>query len=136
MNRGVAKRSAPGHGALAAIAGYDVAIAIREGLREALGAEWPAPWGNDPAIAYFNRGLALLRLDDRPKACDYARRAESRWLELARVAADPTADAVSQGALREGGMSAFEHSCRRSSRASPSLNDKAAATLGIGARRF
>src|SRR5208283_1239019 len=37
VNRGVAKRSAPGQGALAAIGDYDAAIAIMERLREVLG---------------------------------------------------------------------------------------------------
>jgi hypothetical protein len=34
MNRGNAKQSAPGHGAPAAIADYDAAVAIMERLRE------------------------------------------------------------------------------------------------------
>ena len=35
VNRGTAKQEAPGHGALAAIADYDAAIAITEVLRGA-----------------------------------------------------------------------------------------------------
>src|SRR5208283_955498 len=58
LNRGSAKHSAPGHGALAAIADYDAAIAILERLREVLGEDWPVPWRNDLAGAYVNRGVA------------------------------------------------------------------------------
>ena len=58
MNRGAAKRSAPRYGALAAIADYDAAIAIREGLRTMLGESWPLPWRNDLAAVYLNRGSA------------------------------------------------------------------------------
>ena len=58
MNRGVAKRAAPGHGAVAAIQDYDAAIAIRERLRAELAADWPVPWRNDLANAYINRGNA------------------------------------------------------------------------------
>src|SRR5208283_4153637 len=58
VNRGNAKQDAPGHGASAAIADYDTAIAIRERLREALGEDWPVPWRNDLAGAYMNRGNA------------------------------------------------------------------------------
>jgi hypothetical protein len=43
MNRGNANLYAYKHGALAAIADYDAAIAIRERLREALGEHWPVP---------------------------------------------------------------------------------------------
>ena len=88
MNRGNAKQSAPGHGAPAAIADYDTAIAIMERLREALGEDWPVPWRNDLATAHFFRGRARFRLDDRSGACNDARRAESLWLELARVAGE------------------------------------------------
>ncbi|MHB8480941.1 MAG: hypothetical protein ACYDA5_11110, partial [Vulcanimicrobiaceae bacterium] len=56
MNRGVAKRGAPGYGAAAAIADYDLAIALQEELRRAQGAQWPPAWRNDLAGAYRNRG--------------------------------------------------------------------------------
>jgi hypothetical protein len=58
MNRGNAKRSAPGHGSAVAIADFDRAIALREGLREALGDDWPFPWRNELAVTYSNRGIA------------------------------------------------------------------------------
>ncbi len=58
MNRGNAKQSAPGFGAAAAIGDYDRAIALREALRDTLGADWPIPWRNDLARAYVNRGIA------------------------------------------------------------------------------
>ena len=58
MNRGYAKRSAPGHGPGAAIADYDRAIEIRQALRDALGEDWPVPWRNDLASAFMNRGVA------------------------------------------------------------------------------
>jgi tetratricopeptide (TPR) repeat protein len=58
VNRGNARQVAPGHGALAAIADYDRAIALREELRAALGEGWPVPWRNDLARAYVNRGNA------------------------------------------------------------------------------
>jgi hypothetical protein len=88
INRGNAKQFAPGHGAPAAIADYDAAIAIGERLREALGEDWPVPWRNDLAHAHFNRGFACFRRDDRSGACDDARRAEHLWLELAGVAGE------------------------------------------------
>jgi hypothetical protein len=44
MNRGNAKRSAPGHEAPAAIADYDRAIAMWESLVEELGPELPPAW--------------------------------------------------------------------------------------------
>ena len=58
MNRGNAKRSAPGHGPAAAIADYDRAIELMQALREALGDDWPIPWRNDLAAAFMNRGNA------------------------------------------------------------------------------
>jgi hypothetical protein len=80
MNRGVAKRSAPGYGAAAAIADYDRAIALMEELRAGLGADWPVPCRNDLAGAYFNRALARRQCGDRAGA----RRAERLWSDLVR----------------------------------------------------
>jgi tetratricopeptide (TPR) repeat protein len=57
-NRGNVKQSAPGFGPAAAIGDYDVAIALMEALRDALGAEWPLSWRNDLANVYMNRGNA------------------------------------------------------------------------------
>ena len=85
MGRGIGKQDAPGHGMLAAIADYDAAIAIMEGLSEALGEECPVPWRNSLAFCYFSRGLAHLQLEDRATARADARQAESLWLDLGRV---------------------------------------------------
>ncbi|MHB8350629.1 MAG: P-loop domain-containing protein, partial [Vulcanimicrobiaceae bacterium] len=57
MNRGNAKQDAPGYGAAAAIADYDLAIALQEELRKTQGAQWPPAWRNDLAMAYMNRGV-------------------------------------------------------------------------------
>jgi hypothetical protein len=60
MNRGVAKRSADGHGPQAAIADYDLAIRVREKLRDDLLEESEAAWAPDYRIrlaeAFMNRG--------------------------------------------------------------------------------
>ena len=58
VNRGVARRNTPGHGALAAIADYDAAIDILRTLVEALGEHCPPAWRNDLANACLNRGNA------------------------------------------------------------------------------
>ena len=58
MNRGNAKRSAPGFGPGAAIADYDRAITLMEALQATLGEHWPVPWRNGLAGAYVNRGVA------------------------------------------------------------------------------
>jgi hypothetical protein len=60
MNRGNARQSAEGHGPVAAIADYDLAIEIREALRAALepDARWDPPLRNNLAAAYMNRGNA------------------------------------------------------------------------------
>ena len=65
VNRGAAKRSAPGFGPGAAIADYDRAITLREALQATLGQEWPVPWRNAPgfgpgaAIADYDRAITL-----------------------------------------------------------------------------
>ena len=58
VNRGNAKCDAPGHGPLAAIKDYDVAISIRSALVEALGEKCNPAWRNDLAGAFTNRGTA------------------------------------------------------------------------------
>jgi len=88
MNRGNAKLRVSGQGEPVAIADYDAAIVLMEGLRDALGAEWPVPWRDELGSAYFNRARAHLLREDRSRACDDARRAESLWTELVRVAGE------------------------------------------------
>jgi hypothetical protein len=58
MNRGNAKRVAPGFGPGAAIADYDTSIALKEALRKELGAGWPPDWRDSLAGTYTNRGNA------------------------------------------------------------------------------
>ncbi len=60
MNRGNAKLSAPGFGPAVAIADYNVAIVLKEALRDDLGEGWLPEWRNDLASAYMNRGNAEL----------------------------------------------------------------------------
>jgi tetratricopeptide (TPR) repeat protein len=84
VNRGVVKRSVVEHGAVAAITDFDRAIALREELRAALGDDWPVPWRNGLAVAYFNRALPRRQCGDRAGACADARRAESLWSDLVR----------------------------------------------------
>lgn len=55
MNLGGAKADAPGHGVWAALEDYDSAIAMREGLRTAMGDRFPEAWLRDLATAYMNR---------------------------------------------------------------------------------
>jgi hypothetical protein len=60
MNRGIAREASRAHGVDAAIADYDVAIALMEALRRDLGAAWEAQTGlrSGLATAYTNRGNA------------------------------------------------------------------------------
>jgi hypothetical protein len=65
VNRGVAKRSADGHGPGAAIEDYGQAITIMEALRRALEPKgrWRDDLRNDLARAYMNRGTAKESAD-------------------------------------------------------------------------
>ena len=58
MNRGVAKQDDPGFGPDAAMVDLDVAIALREALRDDQGVGWLSAWHNDLAGTYVNRGTA------------------------------------------------------------------------------
>lgn len=60
--RGSAKANDPQNEPAAAIADYDLAIALQESLRNAMGDKWPINWRNDLADSYMNRGIF--------KACD------------------------------------------------------------------
>jgi tetratricopeptide (TPR) repeat protein len=100
MNRGNAYQSAAGHGASAAIADYDRAIAMMEELCEQLREEWPLSWRCDLGRAHFNRAQGYLRLGDRPRACCDAVRAENLGLELVRTAGEgPWSELISQASV-------------------------------------
>jgi tetratricopeptide (TPR) repeat protein len=58
MHRGIAKHDAPGFSPIAALDDHNAGIALREALRDDMGADWPPQWGNDLAKAYLNRGIA------------------------------------------------------------------------------
>ena len=62
MNRGVAKRSAPGHGPAAAIADYDRAIALWETLEHDLGPQMPPAWRE--RLAYARQLRTAAAADD------------------------------------------------------------------------
>ena len=64
MNRGNARGD--GGDLAGALADYDRAIALREGLRTRLEArgEWPPAWANDLAAAHMNRGNAREQAGD------------------------------------------------------------------------
>jgi tetratricopeptide (TPR) repeat protein len=62
QNRGLAK--ADGGDLAGAVADYDAAIAIREGIRAAQGPDWSVPLRNDLAAALQNRGNAKAKGGD------------------------------------------------------------------------
>ena len=75
-NRGNAKQSAEDHGPEAAVADYDRAIAIREGLRRTLDPRgaWDPPLRSSLAGAYMNKGNAKTlagRLGSETAIADY-----------------------------------------------------------------
>jgi hypothetical protein len=82
--RGKANWLVPALGPVAAIADYQKAIALREDLRAALGADWPPTWHEALARDYFNRALARRQVADGSGACADARRAENLCVELVR----------------------------------------------------
>lgn len=88
MTRGSSKQDAPGQGTAAAVADFDRAIALMEGLRTAQLDDWPALWRQGLAVGYFLRAQARRRAADRVGACADARCAENLFLELVRFAGE------------------------------------------------
>ena len=88
MNRGVTRGD--GGDLAGALADYDRAIALMEGLRTRLEArgEWPPAWANNLAAAYLNRGIAREQAGDLTDAIGdweaaamiYLKRVERGWL--------------------------------------------------------